>query len=89
MCDIMELTYMELLEVGLQINLPNCMLKHMHHVFTTLKRSLVFGSLITTIMEHFKVPLNPYMAEELTGKNFLGEDSVKRLGVVIQDRYLV
>lgn len=87
-CTKMDLTYMELLESGIQIDLPK-LITHMAHIANDGTRSLAYGSIITVILQAFEVPLDEELGEKIPGKEIMGDIALTNHGLHVIDGVII
>jgi len=67
LADAMDMCYTDLLDRGEQINLPALMIRHVSRIANTAKDyDLGYGLLLTSVFEHFGIPLQKKVGLQAT-----------------------
>ncbi|GAB2270748.1 hypothetical protein Dimus_005618, partial [Dionaea muscipula] len=79
----LDLTLMEYLIKGRQINLPKLMVEHISHAVSRANHALPYGMCLTKVLKHFQVPL---CANEKNDRmDYFGESFLRKVELNLVD----
>lgn len=84
-CNLLDLAYMECLMCKERDNFPSLFLKHLVYVKNLKKHSLVYGPVITTLIEHANVPLDKKNGIVMLKSEIVGSVLLNNNNLVVYD----